>query len=209
MTRTVAAFDFDGTLRPGDSLLPFLRMLVPGRRLAAAVGGAWRELAMLAAGGTHRDRAKEAVIARALAGVPLEVVEEAAALYARRIEGDLRQDVLGRLRWHADAGHEVVIVSASPEHYLVPLAERLGVVAVLGTRLEGRDGRLTGRLVGANVRGPEKVRRLSEWLVGEPVTLWAYGNSAGDADLLAGADRATWVGRGRIPREPPADHTGR
>lgn len=202
MTRTVAAFDFDGTLRPGDSLGPFLRMVVPQRRLVAALAGAWRELALLPAGGSRRDRAKEAVLGRALVGIPAEVVDEACAVYARRLEHELRHDVLARARWHERAGHEVIVVSASPERYLIPLAERLGFTAVLGTRLEERDGRLTGRLVGANVRGPEKVRRLAEWLVGDDVFVWAYGDSAGDAELLAGADRATWVGRRAIAESP-------
>lgn len=203
MTRTVAAFDFDGTLRPGDSLLAFLATVVPRRRLARALAGSWRQLALVPAGGRRRDAAKAAVLARALAGVPVAVVEEAAAAFAARLEGELRPDVLARARWHAAQGHEVIIVSASPERYLIPLAERLGFVAVLATRLEEAEGRLTGRLAGANVRGPEKVRRLAEWLVGEPVVLWAYGDSAGDRDLLAGADHATRVGRPPLPPAPP------
>lgn len=202
MTRTVAAFDFDGTLRPGDSLGPFLRMVVPQRRLIGALAGSWRELALLPAGGSRRDRAKEAVLARALAGLPVELVDEACEIFAARLERELRHDVLARARWHERAGHEVVIVSASPERYLIPLAERLGFTAVLATRLEERDGRLTGRLVGDNVRGDEKVRRLTEWLLGDEVFLWAYGDSAGDSQLLAGADRATWVGRRPMPPEP-------
>lgn len=202
MTRTIAAFDFDGTLRPGDSLAPFLRMVVPQRRLVSALAGAWRELALLPAGGARRDRAKEAVLARALAGIPVEVVDEACTAYAARLEHELRHDVLARACWHQESGHEVLIVSASPERYLVPLAERLGFTAVLATRLEDADGRLTGRLVGDNVRGAEKVRRLGEWLLGDTVFLWAYGDSAGDTELLAGADRATWVGRSALPRVP-------
>ncbi|MGA1052242.1 MAG: haloacid dehalogenase-like hydrolase, partial [Ilumatobacteraceae bacterium] len=61
------------------------------------------------------------------------------------------------------------------------------------TRLEiGGDGACTGRLDGPNCRGAEKVRRLTDWLesdglgLGE-VTLWAYGDSSGDRELLAAA----------------------
>jgi phosphatidylglycerophosphatase C len=52
-------------------------------------------------------------------------------------------------------------------------------------------GRATGRLIGGNCRGPEKVRRLREWLGAEPAELWAYGDSAGDDELLAFADHPT------------------
>jgi phosphoserine phosphatase len=59
-------------------------------------------------------------------------------------------------------------------------------------------GRLTGRLVGENCRGREKELRLRAWLAAnglEDAELWAYGDSAGDAELLAGADHPVWVGR--------------
>ena len=69
---------------------------------------------------------------------------------------------------------------------------------MLATELAvGDDGRLTGELARPNVRGPEKVRRLDEWLAreGRPAFVWAYGDSAGDRELLARADQAISVGR--------------
>jgi len=79
--------------------------------------------------------------------------------------------------------------------YLVPLAPRLGVDHVIRCSLAEEDGVLTGVLVGGNVRGPEKVRRLQSWLDGEAVELWAYGDSSGDDELLALADHPTRVRR--------------
>jgi phosphatidylglycerophosphatase C len=72
---------------------------------------------------------------------------------------------------------------------------------VCAVELEAEGGRLTGRMVGANCRGAEKVRRLTTWLDGEPPTrLWAYGNSSGDRELLAAADEPTWIGRRGVDR---------
>jgi phosphatidylglycerophosphatase C len=100
----------------------------------------------------------------------------------------------------------VILASASLEQYLVPLGERLGVDAVVCTRLE-RDahGRLTGRLRGANCRGAEKARRAHEWLVGAGLVdaeLWAYGDSPGDAELLAAADHPVRVDGVSITEDP-------
>jgi HAD superfamily phosphoserine phosphatase-like hydrolase len=89
-----------------------------------------------------------------------------------------------------------VIVSASLANYLRPVADSLRFDAVLATELEvADDGRLTGNLAGANVRGPEKPRRLDEWLGGSDAFVWAYGDSSGDRELWARADRSIRLGR--------------
>jgi phosphatidylglycerophosphatase C len=48
-------------------------------------------------------------------------------------------------------------------------------------------GRITGRMLGGNCRGPEKVARLEAWLAGQQPPIYAYGNSSGDRELLARA----------------------
>jgi len=210
---TVAAFDFDGTLAPGDSLIGFLRMLCGDRALGAAVAATWRELAMVPRGGEFRDRAKEALLRRVLPGYTLESVEAVAQVYADRLERRLRTDVLKRFRWHQSSEHRVVIVSASPAIYLDALAQRIGLDegSVLATLLVvDAHGRLTGELDGANCRGPEKATRLRAWLASQPGSagspppaLWAYGDSAGDAELLAMADFPTRVTKARLLTPPP------
>jgi phosphoserine phosphatase len=110
------------------------------------------------------------------------------------------------MEWHRAQGHRLVIVSASLDFYLSPVARDLDVDAVLATRLAvGPDGRLTGTYEGRNCRGHEKLVRVRRWIddTGGPgattPVLWAYGNSAGDRQLLAGADVGIDVGRlGRI-----------
>ena len=92
----------------------------------------------------------------------------------------------------------MVLVSASFEVYLRPLGELLAVDEVLATRLELADGIATGALDGPNCRGPEKVRRLHDWADSEfggrtNVRVVAYGDSAGDRELLADADEAHWM----------------
>ena len=110
----------------------------------------------------------------------------------------LRDDTIEMLRGHRDAGDRVVLVSASFEVYLRPLGELLGVDDVLATRLQLADGVATGALDGPNCRGPEKVRRLHDWIDREyggrdRVRVVAYGDSKGDRELLADADEACWM----------------
>ena len=185
---TVAAFDFDETLTRRDTVVPFLRLMASRRRIGAGV--ALRGVRHLL-----RSVATEVVFA----GRPIAEVERLAATFGSTIlDGMLRDDTVARLDWHHRQGHLVVIVSASYEHYVHIVGEQLGVDGVLATRLDVADGPCTGRLDGNNCRGPEKVRRLDAWLADrgirrDELTLWAYGDSSGDRELLAWADHPVWV----------------
>ncbi len=198
----VAAFDVDGTITRRDCVVPFVRRASSLPRTIA------RMLArphLLLAAGFHRDRdrMKELFTSAAFRDLDEAAVRSEAADFARDVyEGGLRDDVVARLRSHQSDGDTTVLVSASYEVYLQPLAELLGVDDVVATRLESREGVLTGDLVGVNCRGPEKVRRLHTWLDARPdlpngrhgVFLTAYGDSSGDRELLADADDPHWVG---------------
>ncbi|HMG28075.1 MAG TPA: HAD-IB family hydrolase [Acidimicrobiia bacterium] len=200
--RVVAAFDFDKTISTRDNVMPFLRAVIGRVRLARALLAISPRLVRAALDDDRRDAAKVALVRHTLTGCEAARVTEVAAGFASDVLArHLRPDVVDRVRWHRDQGHEVVIVSASLKDYLDPIASELGVAAVLATELAvGDDGRLTGELTGPNVRGPEKVRRLDAWLGDRPAFVWAYGDSSGDRELLARADRGVTVGRAQQPR---------
>ena len=189
MSRTVAAFDFDGTLTRRDTLLPFLASVVGWPRVIAALGAD----ALTMAGG--RDVAKERLLVRLLSGVPEERLRTIGAEYAQKVR--IAPEMRARVEWHRAHSHDVVIVSASLDCYLAGIGESLGADRVLCTSLEfAGDTRCTGRLVNGNCRGAEKAKRLRAYL-GDVVTLWAYGDSSGDTEMLAMADHPV-----RVPARP-------
>lgn len=203
--RTVAVFDLDGTLTHKDTLLAFLRRAAGAPRTALAVMAAGGLLLRSRIGpDSGREQAshsaKEAVIRRLLAGKDLTTLATQARSFAEAvIANGLRPDIVARVDHHRRAGHELVMVTASPELYAGPIGEMLGFDVVLGTRLEvGEDGCLTGRLEGANCRGAEKVERLRAWAASPDVVVHAYGDSAGDRQLLESAHTSVTVGRRRL-----------
>ncbi len=208
--RVVAAFDVDGTLTTRDCVTPFLRRAA-GRRL-------WTTVLRhpLAAGASlarrDRDRLKE-LACSALRGAEASKIEALGTAFAREVEaGRLRGDTVARLHRHRELGHTVILASASLDPYLVPLGASLGVDGIVCTVLErGADGRLTGRLSGANCRGAEKARRVRAWLEEHELSdaeLWAYGDSQGDQELLALADHPLRVDGIRVDPEPKASSDG-
>jgi phosphatidylglycerophosphatase C len=215
--RTVAAFDFDGTLTSGGSVLPFLvslRGLWPVVRAVTALSPKLLRSALV--GGAAADEAKEQLFTRLLGGLPIELVNDRSVIFAERhLARHLRQDARLRLQWHQRQGHHVVIVSASPECYVRHAGDLLGVDGVLATRLAaGGGGLLTGGYEGKNCRGAEKYARLvvhlrAHGLLGggdDQTELWAYGNSRGDLRMLRAADYGIDAGLlgplGRLRRFP-------
>lgn len=201
----VAAFDFDGTLTTGGSVLPFLVAVSDRRTVLDAIAALWPRLLHGAlAGGSIADRTKEDLFERVLAGVSLDHLNSVSAAFApAHLARHLRDDVRTRFDWHRRRGDRVAIVSASPECYVHEAGVELGADVVIATRLEvAANGSLTGRYDGQNCRGEEKLRRLRAWMgEAEPLRLWAYGNSRGDLRMLSAADVGVNVGRmGRFGR---------
>jgi len=203
----VAAFDFDGTLTHRGSVFPFLvglRGAWPVLRAVLRLSPALIRAAIT--GGTAADEVKEKLFTRLLGGLSVTEVNRCSAVFAHRhLQRHLRADTRRRLEWHQRQGHYTVIVSASPECYVSPAGEELGVDGVVATRLAvGGGGLLTGGYEGKNCRGAEKYARLVVHLRargllssngGEQPVLWAYGNSRGDLRLLGAADHGVDAGR--------------
>jgi glycosyltransferase 2 family protein len=193
----VAAFDFDGTLITGDTLLISHRLLKG--RFAMAMG--WLRLVphLIAwkAGWQTTTAFKQQYLR--------EIFNKTSAEQRRRLLQQrlpeillqhLRPEAHSRLRWHQQQGHRILIVSASPRALLQPVAEHLGVdlIATETTDLLQHTAAHPLQLTSPNCKGPEKVRRLEAWLGFPPtnVPLHAYGDSSGDLDLLIASSTPHW-----------------
>ncbi len=187
--RPLVAFDFDGTLTARDSFLAFLAWRSGRARYALGLS----KLSVSSAAYLHhrdRGRLKAAMIREFLSGVPRHQLEEEARTFAEeRARRLLRPDAVDTWkRWRA-RGATLAIVTASPEIIVSPFARGIGADVLLGTELIFDESDcVTGELAGPNCRGPEKVRRLRAQF-GEDVRLSAaYGDTAGDKEMLAIAD---------------------
>lgn len=189
----VAAFDFDGTLTRRDTLLPFLLHALGAAAVTRHALVLSPTLAGYVLGLIANHVAKERVLVRCFAGMKGKILQQHGESFASYVlPGLLRYESMQRYAWHKQQGHRCVVISASLELYVRPWANGAGFDDVIATQLEtSEDGRCTGKILGANCFGIEKVNRLRV-LLGERqgYTLYAYGDSRGDRELLSFADYA-------------------
>lgn len=189
---SIAAFDFDGTLTRHDSLIPFL-IFVKGRM--GAIKNILLEVPVMIKfllGLSSRQEVKEALLTRFFKGVSKNELLHQATLYATSTLSEMvTEKGLNRINWHQTQGHRCILISANLETYLSVWGKSVGFNDVIASTLEFKDDKVTGKLIGLNCRGPEKVRRLIE-LVGplDQYIIYAYGDSKGDKELLAVADHS-------------------
>jgi HAD superfamily hydrolase (TIGR01490 family) len=182
----IAVFDLDGTITRHDTLVPLvLRQLArrPLRllRLLAVVPGVLRYL-------FDRDRGalKQALLHATLRGTPRSELASASTRFVSdTIARGCFKEALATLRRHREAGHYLVLMSASVDFYVPEFARQLGFAQVISTGVRWEGDLLDGTLTTANRRGEEKARCLRELLAArnDPET-FAYGNSASDLPHL-------------------------
>jgi HAD superfamily hydrolase (TIGR01490 family) len=184
--KVVAAFDFDGTMTTKDTFIPFLCRAFGKSKVYRAFFLLLPEACKVALGMSNRDIFKARLIGKLFPGESVKRLEDVGRQHADEIIGWLRPGVKERLLWHRSKGHRLIMVSASLGLYLKPVAASLGFDDLLCTCPASNQTVFDGQLEGKNCRGPEKAARLKE-LIGDlsRVEIYAYGDSAGDREMLA------------------------
>lgn len=186
---TLAVFDLDRTLVPGSSLARLARALGEAGvlRRRALAGHLVREAVFAARGlgPAALDRLRASLL-RAATGVEraslLEVVD--------RVGTEVAADMFPGARWlldrHLAEGHEVVLLSSSPQELVAAVAAKIDpTITAVGTWAEVTDGRYTGLLAAPFCHGPGKLLRLEQVLgwrdLGQAT---AYADAASDLPVL-------------------------
>ena len=186
MNRQIAFLDFDGTITTKDTLLEFIKFNKGSFRfyLGFLINSPW--LIAWKARIISNQKAKERMLTWFFGGTPLDAFQETCYRFAATaVPGLIRPKALKEIRMLQEKGVDVVIVSASPANWLQPWTDELGI-ALLATRLQTRDSRITGRIVDRNCHGDEKVRRIREsYDLSAYDHIIAYGDSSGDKPMLA------------------------
>ncbi len=185
MKKEIAFFDFDGTITTKDTLLEFIKFSKGnlkfwlGFLLNAPYIIAYK-LKIIT-----NQSAKEKVLKFFFHNTPATIFKEYCNTFSKTVLPQLiRPGALQEIRRLQQNGSLVVIVSASPENWIQHWADDMQV-QLLASKLEIREGKITGKIIGKNCHGKEKVRRIIEfYTLSDYDHIIAYGDSKGDMPML-------------------------
>ncbi|MCU1597503.1 MAG: family hydrolase [Glaciihabitans sp.] len=188
----VAFFDVDNTLLRGASAFHLAKA---ARRMGMLRAGeilkfCWHQATFLFIGendrhlGSIKDRAPNLIAGYTEA----EVEKIANDVFERDIEKRLWPETVELAHEHLAKGHQVWLISATPQIVGRVIAERLGLTGALGTMFVARDGVFTGAFDGPVLHGEEKAiaaRAFTAELGADLADSWAYSDSRNDIPLLS------------------------
>jgi HAD superfamily hydrolase (TIGR01490 family) len=192
----IAAFDFDGTCLSTSSPRRLVMRLVRSRKL-----GPWKILRIGLWGAAYKinfpkkdaEGVRERVFT-AFNGTPApEVNQYMHDFYEEVVSEYFREDARACMMAHLDAGHVVLLVSASFEPIVAAAMTEQPIQFALASRMKvDARGRYLNQVEGTPTEGPGKMQVLEHfaneyfgpgaWEIG-----WAYGDHFSDVDLLSAA----------------------
>lgn len=188
--RTIALFDFDGTISYCDSLLPFFRFIVGRQKFYRIFLNLIPKLLMLKVGLISAEELKSIFIKRFCGQLSKEELTSIAEEFAEKVLPKLINPIaLIEVKRLQKNGVLITIISASPELYLKPWAATAGIKTVISTKITSTH------VLGKNCKGQEKVNRLFSIISKESFSTLislGYGDSSGDREMLSIVNISYW-----------------
>ena len=193
---SLVVFDLDHTLSRRDTFLQYLVgfLLRNPARILRCIGLPFA-VAKFYLGLIDNRQMKESFLAAVLGGIHRQEVEAWTEQFVPHlVSHGLNEKALDVLRQHRQAGDVLVLMTASPDCYVLELGKVLGFEEIICTATEFVAGRMSGRLAGANVRDIEKLRRLEGLRCKfQNHFITAYADDSSDVHLLRAVDRGILV----------------
>ena len=190
--RKIYAFDFDGTLTTKDTLLEFIRFAKGSGQMFRGFLLFSPLLILMKLHLFPNWKVKQKIFSYFFKGMKIDDFNALCTRFAERNKHLLRPAGIEKVRQAIDEEHNtVLIISASIDNWVRPFFDEIDQkIHVLGTQIETKEGRLTGQFTSKNCYGEEKVNRLTAlYPHREAYYLIAFGDSRGDKELLAFADK--------------------
>ena len=122
-------------------------------------------------------------------------------VYEKHIRLKLWPETVRLAKDHITEGREVWLVTAAPQELGDVIAKRLGLTGAIGTKVERKNGILTGKLVGLPIHGAAKKKAIKELAKTRNLSLrksYAYSDSHNDLPMLTAVGNPVAVNPDKI-----------
>jgi|SRR5690606_10925664 len=189
--KSIAFFDFDGTIYKGDSMLHFIKAVRGKRFLRRRLFLLSPYIVLLKLGVIDAQKTKEKLLRMAFGGYSSDQLSPYISKFNSKIDTRVYDKAKAKLASFKEKQTEICIVSASLDLWLETWCNKRGY-NLLCSEAELIDGHITGKLKGKNCRGPEKARRILEaYNLKHYEKIYAFGNDSGDLEMIALANQPT------------------
>lgn len=190
--KKIYAFDFDGTLTTKDTLLEFIRFAKGSGLMYAGLLLFSPMLILMKLHLYPNWKAKQKIFSWFFKGMKINEFDLLCQTFAQQNQHLLRPEGKEKVRKILEEDNiTVLVISASIDNWVRPFFDEFSEnIRVIGTQIEIKTDRVTGRFTTKNCYGQEKVNRLKAlYPQRETYELIAFGDSRGDKELLAYADK--------------------
>lgn len=191
LMKTIAFFDFDGTITTKDTYLEFIKYSKGNIRFLTGFLLHSPYLVGYVLKVVPNQLMKEKVFRYYYKNTPVALFQEWCDGFAtEKIPALIRPKALEELKKLQQSGATIVIVSASFGNWIQKWATENNF-HLIATLPQVHNGKITGIIDGKNCHGHEKVRRIQEkFTLGQYENVYAYGDTSGDKPMLALATSA-------------------
>jgi phosphatidylglycerophosphatase C len=182
----IAFFDFDGTITRKDTLLELIKLKHGKFNFYWGLFLNSPFLIAYKVGLIKNYIAKERILKFFFGSVPLNDFNELCDRFTIEVlPGIIRFKALQEIEKLQSTGVQIVIVSASAENWIKNWSDSINAT-LIATKMEVVNGKITGRILGNNCHGAEKVKLIEEMYdLSKYSMIFCYGDSAGDRPMLA------------------------
>jgi phosphatidylglycerophosphatase C len=185
-TKKLVLFDFDGTITTKDTLIEFVHFYRGRTSYLLGMMKLTPVMVLYALKIIPNWKAKQFFLALFFKGEKMEEFNLQCFHFATKVLPSLiRSEAENAIRKYRAEQATIAVVSASPENWVKPWCDLHGIIC-LSTRLEVKNGIITGKIEGHNCYGDEKACRVKEYFnLSDYDQVIAFGDSRGDKEMLA------------------------
>jgi len=195
--KTVAIFDFDGTLVEGHLWGAFLKEnFKTKKRIFLSIWHIFYHMFFYYLSKFNFYSMEKCLKSwtEDIPGLFKNLEKEASKYFFEKIwndylAGTLKKEVFKRLKWHQKRGDITILASNAPKDFLLVVKEILNFDFVVGTEVEVKNGKYTGKTILPIPWREEKARKILELLKKEKIEVdfknsFAYSDSERDIEML-------------------------